>query len=253
MKSLKTLLKSRRKAIAFVDYEYWYYSYKNLWHMTPDMEAWRKSLSEEYQIEDIFVFGDFSSPALSKELEKIRCVPNSIIETESFCAGNKKDMTVFVMLDYIYQAANDKNIHTYILVTGDGHFQPVVKYLVQKKRKQVVVYGVQNSFSRQLQMSATLAVSMPANEEKMAAYYRMIIEDLNYVADKPAIIATFWSTIEMVARKNSVPSEEIHDAMLKMMEEGYIRQKERFLSFNRKVRVVCVDWEKAIADSLWEI
>ena len=39
-----------KKAIVFVDYEHWYYSCRNLFHIAPDPITWRKSLDEKYNI-----------------------------------------------------------------------------------------------------------------------------------------------------------------------------------------------------------
>lgn len=52
------------KAMAFVDYEYWYYSYQSLFHIKPNPAAWKAELEEQYDIADIMVFYDFSSPKL---------------------------------------------------------------------------------------------------------------------------------------------------------------------------------------------
>ena len=49
-----------RKAIAFVDYEHWYYACRHLFRIVPDPISWRKELDERYNIEKIFIFGDFS-------------------------------------------------------------------------------------------------------------------------------------------------------------------------------------------------
>ena len=51
---------SKPRALAFVDYEHWFYSYKNLFSMTPDLEAWRDELQEYFELEDILVFANFS-------------------------------------------------------------------------------------------------------------------------------------------------------------------------------------------------
>ena len=51
------------KALVFVDYEYWFYSYKNKYSMRPNLSAWRQALENQYQIVDIMVFEDFSCPA----------------------------------------------------------------------------------------------------------------------------------------------------------------------------------------------
>jgi hypothetical protein len=41
---------NEEKAIAFVDYEYWFYSYKTQFGMTPDPMKWRENpgVSEEF-------------------------------------------------------------------------------------------------------------------------------------------------------------------------------------------------------------
>lgn len=46
----------KAKAIAFVDYEHWYYSYKNLFGMRPDVASWQKEISEEYEFDEIQKF-----------------------------------------------------------------------------------------------------------------------------------------------------------------------------------------------------
>ena len=51
--------KSTKKAIVFVDYEYWFYSYKTLYGMRPNPKDLRTMLEKKYDIADIMVFGDF--------------------------------------------------------------------------------------------------------------------------------------------------------------------------------------------------
>ena len=52
--------KTRRRAIVFIDYESWFYSYKRLFHFRPDPRSFRAELEKEYDLEDIMIFGDFS-------------------------------------------------------------------------------------------------------------------------------------------------------------------------------------------------
>ena len=106
--------------------------------MRPDPRDFRDKLEAEYDIEDIMVFGDFSSPVIAEDLGKLRSITNTIIETGNTFNRRKKDMTDFIMLDYIYQYADqNKRTGTYIIFTGDGHFQSVTKYLSQKKKKHI--------------------------------------------------------------------------------------------------------------------
>ena len=84
---------------------------------------WRKKLEEKYELSDIMVFGDFTQKEISEELRKLRSITNTIIETSNVFLECKKDMTDFIMLDYIYQSVEArKDVDTYILFTGDGHF-----------------------------------------------------------------------------------------------------------------------------------
>ena len=91
------------RAIAFVDYEYWYFSYQNLFRMEPDVKSWRKELDEDYDILDIMVFAEFSSnQRLQNQITPLRNITNTIIETHQQTRTRKKDMTDFIMQDYIH-------------------------------------------------------------------------------------------------------------------------------------------------------
>ena len=168
--------------MVFVDYEYWFYSYKNKYNLRPDTAAWRAELEKQFDIEDIMIFADFSSPGIGEELAKLRNITNTIIETGTATQYRKKDMTDFVMLDYIYQNVTSRNdVGTYIIFTGDGHFQSVVKYLVQKRHKKVVVYGVTDTFSKRLQGVASDIRLLPDEEELNNSYMRMIVSNLSLI------------------------------------------------------------------------
>ena len=91
------------RAIAFIDYEHWFYSYRNLFHMTPDLVSWRKELEQKYTLEDVMVFADFSMRPIADSLNSVRAMTNTVISTQQSAPHHKKDMTDFIMLDYIYQ------------------------------------------------------------------------------------------------------------------------------------------------------
>ena len=138
----------KKKVLAFVDYEYWFYSYKMRFGITPNPFRWFEDVKSRYDITDLWVFGDFSNPSLIEEAGKIRCITNNIIETGNTYRSKKKDMTDFVMLDYIYRAADEnRKVRTYLIFTGDGHFQSVVKYLKEKKKKKVILCGIRDSIA----------------------------------------------------------------------------------------------------------
>lgn len=247
------LFGKKKKAVAFVDYEYWFYSYKTRFGLTPDPVKWLEDVKLDYELTDIWVFGDFSNPSLTEEVGKIRCITNNIIETGNTFRNKKKDMTDFVMLDYIYRAADEnRKVRTYLIFTGDGHFQSVVKYLTEKKKKKVVLCGIRDSMSRQLEAVATDLRLYPKEETKFREYAKMIVSNMAHVSTIDSIIPTFWGTVEAVARYNSAPQEPIIDTLRKMIDIGYIVRKERRIKFQKTVTVLTANWELLIKDGLWK-
>ena len=244
--------KKKQKALAFIDYEYWYYSYKTRFGMVPEPGEWLKEIQNEYDVTDIAVFGDFSNPLLSEELGKLRSITNSIIETGNTYHRNRKDMTDFIMLDYIYRAADEnKKIKTYIIFTGDGHFQSVVNYLKQRKKKSVVICGIADSMSRQLQAVASEMILLPAADVMFKKCAHMIALNMKYVAEKPDIIPTFWGTIEAVSRRYHLPQDAVNEALRKLLDMGCIWRKEKELNDGKTVMILVADWDALIKAGLW--
>ncbi len=73
----RSLARSKR-AMVFVDYEYWFYSYKNKYNLRPDTAAWRAELEKQFDIEDIMIFADFSSPASVRSLQSCATSPTPL-------------------------------------------------------------------------------------------------------------------------------------------------------------------------------
>ena len=177
---------------------------------------------------------------------------NTIIETQQTFSRYKKDMTDFIMLDYIYQTAYTKSdITTFIIFTGDGHFQSVTKYLIQKLNKKVIIYGVRDSVSKQLRTVASECYMLPTDAETLRGYYEMIVSNLAYVSEKSNIIPTFNGTVSAVARHNEVPEELIHAALQEMLDKGLIYQRLQRVAFNKEVKVVAANWEELAKQGLW--
>ncbi|MBQ3939218.1 MAG: NYN domain-containing protein, partial [Clostridia bacterium] len=65
---------NKKKALVFVDYEYWFYSYKNKYGIRPNVSAWRQELEQKFRIVDIMIFADFSSPSIGEELANLRSI-----------------------------------------------------------------------------------------------------------------------------------------------------------------------------------
>lgn len=240
------------KAILFVDYEHWYYSIQKNFGLKPEPVSWRRKLEEQYDLEDVMVFADFGHKGIDGELTKLRNMTNTIIETQQTFSRYKKDMTDFIMLDYIYQTAYTKpDITTFIIFTGDGHFQSVTKYLIQKLNKKVIIYGVRDSVSKQLRTVASECYMLPTDAETLRGYYEMIVSNLAYVSEKSNIIPTFNGTVSAVARHNEVPEELIHAALQEMLDKGLIYQRLQRVAFNKEVKVVAANWEELAKQGLW--
>ena len=47
-------------AVAFVDYEHWFYGYMNQFQMKPNVEHWIAELKQDFKINNLYIFGDFS-------------------------------------------------------------------------------------------------------------------------------------------------------------------------------------------------
>ena len=246
-----TNMRSRRKkTIVFVDYEYWFYSYKTKYGIRPELTEWRDKLAAEYSIDEIMVFGDFTSSEIRAELVRLREITSTIIETGNTYQNHKKDLTDFVMLDYIYQCAeNRRDIGRYIIFTGDGHFQSVVRYLVQKKKREVIVYGVRDTFSRQLRDAASSYIELPGGDP-MTGYYRMIVRNIAYVTSHDAILPTFNGTVDTVAKQNGAPRERVRAALVSMMNRRYIVHREYEVEPGKKIKLLTADWELLARDGL---
>lgn len=250
MPKLISVFNRKPKAMVFVDYEYWFYSYKNNFKLTPNLSAWRNKLEQKYTITDIMIFADFSSGGMDGEPGRLREVTNTIIETRDVTQRRKKDMTDFVMLDYIYQCVDSNpKIDTYIIFTGDGHFQSVIKYLVQKKRKEVVLYGIAESFSRRLTPVATDTVMLPSSDELYSEYSKFILQNLSRCDSKRYITPTFKGTVEAVSKRHGIAEDNVRNVLSQMIEKGYIYQR---TDYRRKIKTIFADWNKLIIDGLWD-
>ncbi len=248
---LRNLFRKPRKAMVFIDYEYCFYSYQNLFDMRPDPKKLIDTLSKEFNIKDVMIFGDFAPYAINAELRKLRNITNTIIETGNTLRHHKKDMTDFVMLDYIYRCGDDhKDVDTYIIFTGDGHFHSVIKHLVKRKKK-VIVFGVRESINRQLYEVATEVRYIPAEEELATHLYKLIASNFDYIKNKPHIYPSFNATVEAVAKRHCIDSGRVRTALGEMIDCGYLIRRERTSGPDRNVTVLDANWDRLVEDGIW--
>ncbi len=243
-------------AVAFVDYEHWFISLDKLHGQRPDIKAWREMISQKYDIREIVFFADFSNQTLRQEIPKIREVTNYIIETQNTSPNHKKDFTDFIMLDHIYQKAfNSKDIDTFILFSGDGHFSSVCSYLVSHTRKNVGIYAIRGAVSNQLKNTASWVELLPAVVDPNLQYYRMILTNLKYLEEKKSkrkTYPTFWATVEAVCRINKQKRKIIAQALRDMLKKGYVNQKDVTLDDGKKIVSIYPDWKKCKNEGIWE-
>lgn len=254
-KHQKNTLKPR--AVAFVDFEHWYISLDKMYHQKPDIKEWRDKLSEKFDISEIIFFADFSNQSLRQEIPKIREVSNYIIETQNASSNFKKDFTDFIMLDHIYQKAmNSENIDTFILFSGDGHFNSVVNFLTTKLNKNVGIYGIRDAMSNQLRNSATWCVTLPELNDPFIETYKAIMKNMKYLKEKNAhsekVYPTFWTTVETVAKLNKINKRTVAEALRSMLAKGYIIQLSEKMPDGKTIKYLSAKWDKCKNDGLCE-
>ena len=161
-------------------------------------------------------------------------------------------MTDFVMLDYIYQYVNEHtDVDTYIIFTGDAHFQSVIKYLRQKHGKTVIVYGIKKTFSNQLKLIASEAIELPASDQILEGLYPLIVKNMDYVSGKFNIIPTFSSTARTLAKQYGVAEELVKAALVDMLDKGLLSKKQQRVAFNQFIPVLSANWDALVEAGLW--
>lgn len=229
-------------AAVFVDYEHWYIALDKNYRVKPDIKAFTEGIKKNYHISSLTFFGDFSNPSLQNEMHKIRGYTNDIVETKNGGGHFKKDFTDFIMLDRIYQSAYcERDIDTYIIFTGDGHFTSAVLFLKNTCRKNVVVYGVKNAFSGQLKTAASSVCEIEPDE--LAPYCRLLVERIHQLEkENKNARPTFMKTVDAVAAGTGHDRTLLKKAMDRLFEKGCISQYEKRIGKNQ-VKLLKVDYK----------
>ncbi len=250
-KKEKNVSGTKQTAAVFVDYEHWYYGYNNFFKLKPNILEWYEEISEEFEVKVLKFFGNFSEKYIKDELLRIEKIKDStVVHTASMKEGVDKDFTDFIILDAIYrEAAKTDSPDVFIIFTGDGHFDLVIKYLREIKKK-VYVYGVRHSFSSRLRSSANAYVEMPRTEQEMAVYFDMIFVSLK-ILQKKGKTATYRKTISNVSAYQGVPGERIQTALDYLMKNRYIVEED--VRYNNKpTKILAVKWDKVKEDGIWK-
>ncbi len=230
------------KAVAFVDYEHWYISLKTNYGLKPDIKAWFEDLNSKFNILEVNFFADFSHKSLADEIGRIRLFSNKIIDTRS-PNGVQKDFTDFIILDNMYQKAlSSEDIEVFILFSGDGHFSSVTSFLKNFYRKQVIVYGINGCFSKQLRETATASYMLPTEQNLSESYYLAIFD---YLKNSPKPTYNEAITVASKKIKGSAAKQKIANAMKVLMKIDVISERAVPNSKGKKEKLLFTDWEKA--------
>ncbi len=238
----------KKRAAAFVDFDHWCISMFGKYGTKPDVHLWYDEISREYDLRELWIFGDFSNPQLRSMLSELREITNTIIETQSSDEHSEKDFTDFIMLDHIYRRANERGIKTFIIFSGDGHFSSVASYLKNECGREVIIYGIKGAFSSQLKGCATETVEMPQGEEFKKCCCRAVYRQISdiYSSNKNAC-PTFRTTASVVAGKIGCDSDTISEVMNEMIADGYLYQARKYVGKGRSIKMLKIDSEKISA------
>ncbi len=239
---------------AFVDFEHWYISLERQYGVKPDLKSWKEELAKTFQVEEIAVFGDFSNAGLRGELDRLRDVTPIIFDTKTSSEHYKKDFTDFIMLDYIYQKAmTRRDIDTFIIFTGDGHFSSVVRFIINQCHRKVGIYGITNAMSQQLKLSASFYHEIPSDTEVYKTYYKLIAQNFDYltVHREFGLGSTPEKIVERICAKHKIEKVEIAKALCQMLDDGYIYKAVVKDEKHGKLSVLKPNWELLSRDKLW--
>jgi hypothetical protein len=246
----------KNRAIVFVDFEHWVVSMEKLYAKKPNIRLWYKKLQESWSVSELVFFADFTKSGLRSELANIRAVTNLVIDTQPHSSCAEKDFTDFLMLDYIYRKAiTEKDVGTFIIFTGDGHFTPVVHFLKNVCGKTVGIYGVEDATNALLKKAASWCLTLPFAEERALENNcaKWLIERFAYISAQPVgkIIPTFTNTVNNIAISHNITEFEVKETLEKMVAAGYFHRKVEYVSLTDQVAVLKIDWDALIRDGLW--
>ncbi|MCQ2771308.1 MAG: NYN domain-containing protein [Clostridia bacterium] len=245
---------SKPTCIAFVDFEHWFISLDKFFSIKPDVKAWARELKEQYDVIEIAFFADFSNTALRNELEQIRDVTTQIFDTKNSSEHFKKDFTDFILLDYIYRKTiTEKNVDTFVIFTGDGHFKSVVRFIIKECKKQDGIYGITGATSAQLKESATWCKEIPSDTDVYKEYYKMLVDNFNYIMVHREFgeKSTREKILERTGFKNGVTKKALGKALDQMIIEGYVYKSTYTDEKGKKYDVLKPNWDLLSRDKLW--
>lgn len=235
----------KKRIVAFVDFEHWFYSMQNLHSMRPNIVEWYDLVSDHGQVIDCIFFADFSQPGIRNELGKIRMISNKIIETRNPNPKHEKDYTDFIMLDNIYQRAiQQKQDDIFVIFSGDGHFSSAVSFLKHSCSREVGIYGVSGATSRLLKDAADWYVELPEIHSRRHQLFEQIFSAIQRIENRKIGYVTFASTVSHVSTCSDFSPEEVQHALHTLVDAGFIRLESHSFNLGNRIKTISVDWGK---------
>lgn len=243
--------KNDLSTVVFVDYEYWRFSLLNGYGAETDIENWFQDLKSKGNIEDIYVFGDFSNPLLSDDIPKIRTITNNITDTRNIT--HQKDYTDFIILDQIYQKLiKSPQTKQYIIFSGDGHFHSVSAFLRRYNDKVVGVYAIRGSLSEQLKNSASWSFLIEPPAEDTKKFRKALLQNLLWAERQPGLIPNFSRTVEGTYNRTKLEKDKLSSVLSKLIEDKYITQFDTTTSGGTPLKALKVNWTLLKQHNLWD-
>lgn len=149
----------------------------------------------------------------------------------------------------MYQKAlTSDDIEVFILFSGDGHFSSVTSFLKNFYHKQVVVYGINGCFSKQLRETANVSYVLPTDQDISESFYSYIFD---YLKNSPK--PSYNEAIDSALKKSrgSASKQKIANAMKTLKENDIISERTIAQSKGKKQKMLFVDWEKAKETGLY--
>jgi len=219
--------------------------------MRPDIGEWFSMIAQSVNLTEAFFFADFSHKSLSDEIRRIRPFSNKIIDTRNTNGATAKDYTDFIILDNMYQKAiSSEETDVYVLFTGDGHFSSVCSFIKNIRGKEIWVYGVRNSFSRQLQDTASKSIILPTQQQLTAHNVSLVLSSLD--TGEVSGSANLSKLISSVAEKNRVRPEDVKTAAAELTSKNYLTERTVTMRGGTKRTLLFVDWDKLGDDGVYE-
>lgn len=236
-----------QKAIIFIDCDHWFVSLKKQYRVEANIKMLLDSISSKYNAADIFAFGDFT--AVDNKLSELVGITENIYDVR----GDIKNDKDILILDKLYRIGIQyKNTGaTVIIISGNGRLTLAARFLKEECGLKIGVYSIRGCLSGSLKETADWTSELP-NDEFISMLFPLIINNCVHVSKTFNIIPTFKTTVEAVSNYNNVSPVLVEEAVRKMLDLGYLYQKQTVLSSFNTVKTIAANWEQLIRDELYD-